>query len=228
MFLAKTLNEIYAKFWATFDHTDNFISDVRNQEIPQKQKTVTPEKNSFSSDECDTQIYDAQRNGAQLYNAQPYHTQPYHTQPYGAQLYHTQLYDAQQNDAQPYNTQRNDALSFDRRSYDTLSYEKELAAASFNELAKFLAKKKRLHSPQRTSLKSKRSHPVLSGENIIPDKREITERTQKPLITDKQLRALDRKHLLMMIRDLEKELAQEKKEKENLLMVYQMITMQRQ
>ena len=36
-------------------------------------------------------------------------------------------------------------------------------------------------------------------------------------LTEKQLRALSKKHLLMMIYDLEKELAQEKKEKEFLL-----------
>ena len=36
-------------------------------------------------------------------------------------------------------------------------------------------------------------------------------------ITEKQLRALSKKHLLMMLYDLEKELAQEKREKEFLL-----------
>ena len=48
----------------------------------------------------------------------------------------------------------------------------------------------------------------------------------KPQITDKQLRILSRKHLLMMIRDLEKELEQEKKEKECFQTLYQMISMQ--
>ena len=39
-----------------------------------------------------------------------------------------------------------------------------------------------------------------------------------PAITDQQLRALTRKHLLMMLRDLEKELEQERSEKEHLLL----------
>ena len=45
------------------------------------------------------------------------------------------------------------------------------------------------------------------------------EKNNSSLITDKQLKALSKKHLLMMIRDLEKELAQEKKEKAILMMV---------
>ncbi|MCL2655736.1 MAG: hypothetical protein FWD65_08650 [Coriobacteriia bacterium] len=40
------------------------------------------------------------------------------------------------------------------------------------------------------------------------------------IITDKQLRALSRKHLLIMIRDLEKELARAKEELEDLLLAY--------
>ena len=51
---------------------------------------------------------------------------------------------------------------------------------------------------------------------------------QRPRITEEQLRALNRKHLFIMIYDLEKELAQEKREKENLLRVCQMSIMQRQ
>ena len=42
-----------------------------------------------------------------------------------------------------------------------------------------------------------------------------------PVITDEQLRALSRKHLLMMIRDLEIELAQAKKERDSLLIAYE-------
>ena len=41
------------------------------------------------------------------------------------------------------------------------------------------------------------------------------------IITEKQLRALTKKHLLMMIRDLERELQRERTEKENLLEAYQ-------
>ena len=62
----------------------------------------------------------------------------------------------------------------------------------------------------------------------IRGSREIIKKPQRPRITDKQLQALTKKHLLMMIRDLEKELIQEKKEKENLLMIYQALPMQRQ
>ena len=40
------------------------------------------------------------------------------------------------------------------------------------------------------------------------------------VITDRQLRALNRKHLLIMIRDLEKELGQTKEELENLKLAY--------
>ena len=40
-------------------------------------------------------------------------------------------------------------------------------------------------------------------------------------ITEKQLRALGKRHLLMMIRDLEKELRREREEKQHLLMAYQ-------
>ena len=40
------------------------------------------------------------------------------------------------------------------------------------------------------------------------------------IITDEQLRALSRKHLLMMIRDLEKELLQAKQERDSLLIAY--------
>jgi len=39
-----------------------------------------------------------------------------------------------------------------------------------------------------------------------------------PAISEQQLRALSRKHLLMMLRDLEKELHQERSEKEHLLL----------
>jgi hypothetical protein len=40
-------------------------------------------------------------------------------------------------------------------------------------------------------------------------------------ITERQLRALNRKHLLVMILDLENELARERAEKENLFRTYQ-------
>lgn len=40
-------------------------------------------------------------------------------------------------------------------------------------------------------------------------------------MTERQLRALSRKHLMLMIRDLEAELRQEKAEKKDLLMAYQ-------
>jgi len=39
-------------------------------------------------------------------------------------------------------------------------------------------------------------------------------------LTEQQLRALNRKHLLMMLRDLEEELQQAEEEKENLLLAY--------
>ena len=44
---------------------------------------------------------------------------------------------------------------------------------------------------------------------------------KEPAITEQQLRALSKKHLLMMISDLEKELKQAKNELENLLIAYQ-------
>ena len=70
---------------------------------------------------------------------------------------------------------------------------------------------------QRTSLVNEHPHSALENYNNSGKKHAINKNTQESRITDKQLRALNRKHLLMMIRDLEKELAQEKKEKENLL-----------
>ena len=42
----------------------------------------------------------------------------------------------------------------------------------------------------------------------------------RPTMTQQQLRALSRRHLLVIIRDLEKELEQEKKEKESLLLAF--------
>ena len=48
-----------------------------------------------------------------------------------------------------------------------------------------------------------------------------TEMEETPAITERQLRALGKKHLYMMIRDLEAELAQEKTEKGNLLCAFQ-------
>ena len=42
-----------------------------------------------------------------------------------------------------------------------------------------------------------------------------------PTMTERQLRALSRKHLMLMIRDLEAELRQERAEKKDLLMAYQ-------
>ena len=43
----------------------------------------------------------------------------------------------------------------------------------------------------------------------------------KPALTEQQLRVLNRKHLLMMLRDLEEELQRVGEEKENLLLAYQ-------
>ena len=59
---------------------------------------------------------------------------------------------------------------------------------------------------------------TLMIEKYLSGSREEKFQTEKPKITDQQLRALSRKHLLMMIRDLEKELKQAKEEKENLLL----------
>ena len=64
---------------------------------------------------------------------------------------------------------------------------------------------------------------ISPNPNQIPDARETGIEPQAPRITDRQLRALNNKHLLIMIRDLEKELAFEKKEKKNLLWVYKMV-----
>ena len=69
------------------------------------------------------------------------------------------------------------------------------------------------------------SNQELSGfarEQQDPFSINISSKTpeKEPVITDRQLRALNRKHLLMMIRDLEKELQQIKKEKDELLLAY--------
>ena len=47
------------------------------------------------------------------------------------------------------------------------------------------------------------------------------EQPAESILTDEQLRVLNRKHLLMMIRDLEKELRQAKKERDLLLVAYE-------
>ena len=49
----------------------------------------------------------------------------------------------------------------------------------------------------------------------------------KRAITDRQLHALSREHLLMMIRDLEKELGQTKGELDHVLLAYQAGAMQK-
>ena len=49
----------------------------------------------------------------------------------------------------------------------------------------------------------------------------IQARPDVSIITDEQLRAFSRKHLLMMIRDLEKELLQAKRERDSLLIAYE-------
>jgi len=51
--------------------------------------------------------------------------------------------------------------------------------------------------------------------------RETEEEQEGTAITQRQLRALKRKHLLVMIRDLEEELWQVKKEKTEMLLAYQ-------
>lgn len=60
-----------------------------------------------------------------------------------------------------------------------------------------------------------------------PEKSEIMQdvikeivQPKKSAITERQLRALSRKHLLMMIRDLEEELEQLRTERENMLLAY--------
>jgi len=72
--------------------------------------------------------------------------------------------------------------------------------------------------------------PIINGLpgnlfNINDNKKLIhdNKKQAEPKISDKQLRALNKKHLLMMLRDLEKELAREKEEKENLLLAYRLI-----
>ena len=54
----------------------------------------------------------------------------------------------------------------------------------------------------------------------MPKKTASGDNLKKPAITEKQLRALSRRHLLMMIRDLERELAQAKAEKDEMLLAF--------
>ena len=51
--------------------------------------------------------------------------------------------------------------------------------------------------------------------------KKISETVTESKITDKQLRVLNRKHLLLMVRDLEKELEQIKLESQNLLVTFE-------
>jgi len=61
------------------------------------------------------------------------------------------------------------------------------------------------------------AYPETDQFEQIPDAQEEPER---PVMTDKQLRFVSRLHLLMMIRDLEKELMQAKEENKKLLTAY--------
>ena len=61
----------------------------------------------------------------------------------------------------------------------------------------------------------------LPEARAIPVPRKPREPEEKPAITQRQLRALKRKHLFIMIRDLEQELQQVKKEKAEILLAYQ-------
>ena len=60
------------------------------------------------------------------------------------------------------------------------------------------------------------SESLMDTRTIAPKPDGQTE----PVMTERQLRALSRKHLLMMIRDLEKELTLARKEKEEMLLAY--------
>ena len=60
--------------------------------------------------------------------------------------------------------------------------------------------------------------PVVDPEYRIREPEAIPE---EATLTERQLRALSRKHLFTMIRDLEKELLQVKEEKANILLAYQ-------
>ena len=63
--------------------------------------------------------------------------------------------------------------------------------------------------------KKRESEVNVTGNNVTCNMEE------KAKITEQQLRALNRKHLLMMIRDLEKELKQVKRENEIMILAYQ-------
>ena len=65
------------------------------------------------------------------------------------------------------------------------------------------------------------ANPILEQPTTITKSRKINTEETKSVITEQQLRALTRKHLLMMIRDLERELSQVKRERDNLLLAYQ-------
>jgi len=68
--------------------------------------------------------------------------------------------------------------------------------------------------------KSRRTKPP-SDEACSPSEKTAAKDGQaKPAMTDRQMRALSRKHLFMMIRDQEKELAQLKKEKADILLAF--------
>ncbi|MCL2508300.1 MAG: hypothetical protein FWF05_03895 [Oscillospiraceae bacterium] len=57
---------------------------------------------------------------------------------------------------------------------------------------------------------------------------EAGERAETSVIGDKQLRALSKKHLMLMLRDLEKELQSEKREKRNMILAFRAGITQRQ
>jgi len=80
---------------------------------------------------------------------------------------------------------------------------------------------------QKKTVWRNRPQQTLPADNNIPPMEELVRAYKEPRgalgperITEKQLRALSKKHLLIMIRDLEIELKQEKKEKENLILAY--------
>ena len=219
--LTETLNDVLSRFWATFDASDeinekkvnneknannendvsdNLMAEIKKIKKSQKRQTASQVKSGFSVDE-----YDA--------------------------------FSDVESEIAPIHSKQSSARSLRRKAEET-SWQRIDPIPQKAEETSWQRTRPKQHSTEMTvrpqfapifqetsANKSRRN--FVDDYNMFSNEYESSGKNQKRYLTDKQLRALNRKHLLMMIRDLEKELAQEKKEKENLLMVCKMVNMQR-
>ena len=93
----------------------------------------------------------------------------------------------------------------------------------------FLEKEKPQSTPVKAPAKNEYSQDTLDNiSEAFANREKSSNRQAASIITEKQLRALGKKHLLIMIRDLEKELLLLQRENKNLLLAYETELAQKQ